>query len=278
MTPPAAAAAAPAVHPQPDVVPGRRRTAPARPRRVSGPARPSPRTRPSRSARPLRTGGLALGALSALERVANHRLLDRLIRGRAAIGIVAFALIGIVTLQLGLLKLNTSIGRTLERESQLQRQNAALSVENSELTEAHRIQASAAQLGMEPVPAGALRFLSPRGGIDATRGAAALNSSIQASGGEARATGAEAPEAGAGQSSSTEARSAESPAQSASEGSRGAGEATAQPTPTQPPSGNSPAARGVSGGSSEGAPSGGETYGSGGGTAGAAGGQAAPTG
>ena len=94
----------------------------------------------------------------------------------------------IVTLQLGLLKLNTSIGRTLERESQLQRQNATLSVENSELTEANRVESSAAQLGMEPVPAGALRFLSARAGVDAARGAAAIKTSIQASGGEAGST------------------------------------------------------------------------------------------
>jgi cell division protein FtsL len=281
MTPPAAAAAA--VHPRPDVAPGRRRTAPARPRRTSGPVRPAPSARPSRSSRPSRTGGgIALGTLSALERVANHRLLDRLIRGRASIGIVAFALIGIVTLQLGLLKLNTSIGRTLERESQLQRQNATLSVENSELTEANRVESSAAQLGMEPVPAGALRFLSARAGVDAARGAAAIKTSIQASGGEAgstRAAAGEPPEAGASPTSTSESNRESAPKPAGPASSGGSGEATAQgaPASTQPAPGTSPDASVPGGSSSEAAPSGGGTAGSAG-TADGAGGQAAPTG
>src|SRR5207302_547285 len=92
---------------------------------------------------PRRTGGragdapraAADGLLPALrrlyERAADHPLIDRLIGGRAWIGLVAFALIGIVTLQLGLLELNTHIGRVLEREGRLQRENAALSIQNS---------------------------------------------------------------------------------------------------------------------------------------------------
>ena len=67
------------------------------------------------------------------------------------IGIVAFALIGIVTLQLGLLKLNSGIGRALEREGSLQRENATLSVENSELATGARVESQAAQLGMQLV-------------------------------------------------------------------------------------------------------------------------------
>jgi len=86
---------------------------------VSGPARPSTPARPARSRRVAGDAGLALGLISALEGLAQHRLLDRLIRGRTWIGIVAFALIGIVTLQLGLLKLNGGIGRALEHEALL---------------------------------------------------------------------------------------------------------------------------------------------------------------
>ena len=67
------------------------------------------------------------------EAVATHRLLDRLIRGRVWIGVIAFALIGIVTMQLVLLKLNAGIGRSLVREALLQRENATLSAENSEV-------------------------------------------------------------------------------------------------------------------------------------------------
>ncbi|MEA2140508.1 MAG: hypothetical protein QOC91_607 [Solirubrobacteraceae bacterium] len=204
MTPPAAATA-PAVHP-------RRPLAPRGPRRVSGPVR---RPVPARPARSRRTGGQAgfvFGLISALESLAQHRLLDRLIRGRTWIGIVAFALIGIVTLQLGLLKLNGGIGRTLEHEALLQRENAALSIENSELAAGTRVQARAAQLGMAFVPSGQLRFLSASSRGDAAKAASALSSQPNATASEAAAgtgesqAGTESPTA---QSASTQASGGE---------------------------------------------------------------------
>jgi cell division protein FtsL len=117
--------------------------------------------------------------IAALETIANHRLLDRLLRGRAWIGLVAFALIGIVTMQLGLLKLSGGIGRAIEREALLQRENAALSIENSELAAGDRVQSLATRLGMELVPAGALRFLTANPRTDLARGAAALSRSAR---------------------------------------------------------------------------------------------------
>jgi hypothetical protein len=155
MTPPPAAAArtAPAVHPR------RAPLAPVRrPRRVSGPA-PARRT-----ASPARTAPAA----------ASHPLLDRLIHGRAWIAIIAFALIGIVTMQLGLLKLNAGIGRALEHEAALQRENSALSVENSEVAAGDTVELQAAHMGMQLIPAGALRFLAASGsGGDLARAVAA---------------------------------------------------------------------------------------------------------
>ncbi len=124
--------------------------------------------------------------LRALDGISRHRLLDRLIRGRTSIALVAFALIGIVTLQLGLLKLNSSIGLTLERESMLQRQNAALSIENSELAAGDHVTARVSQLGMERAPLSALRFLAAHPWSDAARGAAALKTAVQSSSGESR--------------------------------------------------------------------------------------------
>ena len=59
-----------------------------------------------------------------------------------------------MTLQLGLLKLNGGIGRALEHEALLQRENAALSIENSEMAAGERVELSAARIGMEYVPAG----------------------------------------------------------------------------------------------------------------------------
>ncbi len=95
--------------------------------------------------------------------IATHPLLDRLIHGRAWIGIVAFALIGIVTMQLGLLKLNAGIGRAFEHETALQREDSALSVENSEVAAGDTVELQAAHMGMQLIPAGALRFLPAQG-------------------------------------------------------------------------------------------------------------------
>ena len=92
-------------------------------------ARPPPRPPPSlRRARPALAphGPVALSAPAqraqhARRRSAGSRLLDRLIRSRVWIALVAFALIGIVGMQLWMLKLNGGIGRAIEHESYLQR-------------------------------------------------------------------------------------------------------------------------------------------------------------
>ena len=123
---------------------------------------------------PLRAAGVA-------EAVATHRLLDRLIRGRVWIGVIAFALIGIVTMQLVLLKLNAGIGRSLVREALLQRENATLSAENSEEAAGEQIEAQAARDGMELIPAGALRFLTAHASSDVGKAAAALSAAAATS-------------------------------------------------------------------------------------------------
>lgn len=240
MTPPAAAA--PAVRP-------RRAPAPRGPRRISGPARPAtaPR-RPATGVAADRTG-LVVGLLSALESLAQHRLLDRLIRGRVWIGLVAFALIGIVTLQLGLLKLNGGIGRALEHEALLQRENAALSIENSELAAGPRVERGAAKLGMAFVPAGALRFLSAGGHGDAAKAAASLAGAARAAAQAREAHAAEAASSGSGEASEGEASSeAATPSEATAEGSSAASAS----------SGGSEEA-GSSGGSSESSASGGSS-------------------
>jgi hypothetical protein len=211
MTPPAAAAA-PAVRP-------RRAPTPRGPRRVSGPVRRAPSIAPRQSTRPgaaRAVNGFALGLVSAIEALAQHRLLDRLIRGRMWIAIVAFALIGIVALQLGLLKLNGGIGRALEREALLQRQNAALSIENSELAAGPRIEALAGQLGMAFASPSQLRFLDSHPRADTARAAATLAAAARTAAqptSEAGASGAVASESSP--SGSSEASSSEASPQSA---------------------------------------------------------------
>jgi cell division protein FtsL len=232
---------------------------PRGPRRISGPARTKV---PDRSVRAPAAGdrGIVLGLIAALEGIANHRLLDRLLRGRAWIALVAFALIGIVTMQLGLLKLSGGIGRAIEHEALLQRENAALSIENSELAAGERVQSLATRLGMEFVPAGALRFLTANPRTDLTRGAAALSASVHAAPRSSEESGAASTTAGPSQ-----AASAETQAPAAAE-SQGTASEESKTTPGEPAtSGESRATSGESAtasGESTAAPTGTPTSGS----------------
>jgi hypothetical protein len=265
VTPPAAAPAIGSAAPRARPAPGM----PRRPRRVSGPARRSaPATAPGqRSARP---GALLLRLLSALERLASHPLLDRLLRGRAWIGLVTFALIGIVTLQLTLLKLNGTVGRALERAAQLQRENASLSIENSEVAAADRVQKHGAQMGMEFATSRALSFLTADPGVDFTRGAAALSAPARSAssgegaggassaegaaeggpgeGGEGRTSEASASSGASSQASPNASEGTSAPASRAPEGAEGA-----QPQTHQSEAGSAPA---TAAGGSEAGPSG----------------------
>jgi cell division protein FtsB len=157
MTPPATATAAPA-RPLP-----RHRPAPVAPRRRSGPA--APRRAPERALAP-RLGRAAM-------RVGDARLLDRLVRGRAWIALVAVALMGLVAMQVSLLKLNAGISRAVTSADTLERQNATLRASISELDSGRRVQAAAARLGMVMPAAGDVRFLDARQ-ADARRAAAAI--------------------------------------------------------------------------------------------------------
>jgi hypothetical protein len=221
MTPPVAAAA-PAVHPRLPADPDRR--TPRGPRRVSGPGRRGGADRPADRRRP---GRVVLGLVRAFDGLAQHRLLDRLIRGRVWIALVAFALIGIVTLQLGLLKLNGAIGRALEHEALLQRQNSALSIENSEMTAGDRVELRAARMGMELIPPGALRFLRARPRIYNGRAAGALSSPVNRLTTGTSGASVEGSEAAA--SATAPSSGGESPTTS-SPGSRSGGESVTGPS------------------------------------------------
>jgi len=150
----------PAVAPAPRIAP--------RPRRVSGPARPA-RARPSTARPSVARRGLL-----------DHQLLDRLLRGRAWIPLIATALIGIVAMQLWVLKLNAGVGRAIEHEAFLQRENAYLSATDSEMSGGDRVEQLAAAQGMSIVAPGALHFLTVRGSTDLRRAASVLSAPIQA--------------------------------------------------------------------------------------------------
>jgi cell division protein FtsL len=156
-------AAHPAAHPG---APARR---PVGPRRVSGPARPAERVQRPTIARPAAPAPFT----QHLARVVDHSLLDRLIRGRAWIGLVAFALIGIVTMQVTLLRLNAGIGSSIERATTLQRETSLLAAQVAQLGSPQRVQAEATQLGMVYAPPGDVRYLHAAPG-DASRAASSF--------------------------------------------------------------------------------------------------------
>jgi cell division protein FtsL len=270
MTPPAAAVAAgaaPATHRGRTAVPARPSIAPRKPRRISGPARPParvPATRaPGRPARPPAPSvqlerGLVPWLAQSLSGLTRNRSLDRLIRSRTWIALIAFALIGIVTLQLLVLRLNADIGHALVRESALQRENAALSIESSELAAGERVESQAAHLGMQLVPEGSLRFLASSSAGDVARAAAALKAPVHTSSTNPSSTStspttastaesSEAPTgeattaAGAGASSEQTAAATQEPASTTSAATTGTAEsqaagteAPAQVTPSAP--------------------------------------------
>lgn len=130
----------------------------APPRRVSGPARGRSGGAATITAPP----PLALRIGGAVQSVAEHRFLERIIRGRAWIAILAVGLIGIVFMQVSMLRMNAGIGRDVDQATRLERDNAAMRATLSELTSGDRIEAQAAKLGFVLPPAGAARFLSAR--------------------------------------------------------------------------------------------------------------------
>lgn len=179
------------------------------------PARPAvqPRRRPARRAtrRPLQGApGIALRVIDAFEGISGSSVLDRLIRGRAWIGLLAFALIGMVAMQLLVLELNTGIGHTLGRVAQLQRQNAQLGIEDSMYSAEDRVAPLAAAAGMTLAPAGTVHFVAASP-VDVSRAAAALSTAVQAP--ASGLTGST--EAGSGASGSTGTASGEAVTSSA---------------------------------------------------------------
>ena len=154
------AAAAPARHPARRARP----LAPRNPRRVSGPvARPRPRPVPAPATRP--------GTAERLRALPDHRILDRLLHGRAWIWVIGLALGGIVAMQVSLLKLNSGISRAVQATATLERQNSDLEASIAKLSSGERIRTAAQARGMVTPPAGDLRYLRVRPGQDAHRAA-----------------------------------------------------------------------------------------------------------
>jgi cell division protein FtsL len=145
----------------------RRSPAPRSPRRVSGPTRPPRAALAGAGGAAVARPPLSLRLGRRAMRVGDARVLDRLVRGRAWIAIVAAALIGIVFMQVSMLKLNAGVSRAVTAADTLERQNSTLRADISKLDSGERVQDAAAKLGMTTRPAGDVRYL------DAERASAA---------------------------------------------------------------------------------------------------------
>ena len=181
MTPPAVAAP---TRPRPSGPASRRATArrPATVRTAARPAAGGPRiatarattARPAARRVPAGTGVEAAGGRHLVHRLAtlpDSRLVDRMVRGRVWIAVLAVGLVGIVFLQISLLKLNTGISRSVETQQTLERQNASLKTELSSLGGSERVRGSAAAMGFVSPITGQPRFVDA-GRASADRAAA----------------------------------------------------------------------------------------------------------
>ena len=136
----------------------RHATLPRHARRLSGPVA---RTVPGVALpRPVPRG--STGAFERLRALPDHRLVDRLLRGRAWIWLIGIMLGGIVAMQVSLLKLNAGISHSVETASTLERVNADLETEVARLSSGERIQTTAADEGMVAPPAGDVAYLTAR--------------------------------------------------------------------------------------------------------------------
>jgi hypothetical protein len=102
----------------------------------------------------------------------EHTLLDRIVRGRAWIPLLGVLLVGIVAMQVEILKLGAGMGRWIHRSTTLQTRNEALQGSVAGLMDDQRIERLAAKMGMVMPDPTALSFLSAQPAGDAARAAA----------------------------------------------------------------------------------------------------------
>jgi hypothetical protein len=133
------------------------------PRRVSGPVR--------RRAAPAARATLGPQLLRRAAELADARLLARLVRGRAWIAVIGVMLMGLVFVQVSMLRLNTGIGRDVATAASLERANQQLRNTVAGLGAGDRIASAAQKLGMVMPAAGPVHYL--------TAGAASADAAVR---------------------------------------------------------------------------------------------------
>jgi cell division protein FtsB len=213
-------------------------------RRMSGPVRSPGQSRSTRPPLRLAAGGaaIALRVADSAVNVSGSRAMDRLVRSRAWVVIVGLGLIGIVAMQVSMLKLNSGIGRAVETAATLERGNASLKAQISELRSGDRIQSIAGQRGFvmpEPADVTYLRAGDKRSdGVRAARRMRAADPTIAGPAGAVSAVKAPdsltgTPEATGNTAATTQTALPPTPATAA---------VTPPATPTQPAAATPPAA------------------------------------
>jgi hypothetical protein len=158
VTPPPTASSAARVRAA-TAVPAPMRLPPA-PRRVSGPARPAARPeRRDRAAEHRTTGAPAL-----LIGLIDHPWLERLIRGRAWIALVATALLGIVVMQVALLRLGAQIGGETAAVNSIQQRNNSIQATIGAIEASRGLGTTASSLDMLYPAPGGVTYLQPNPG------------------------------------------------------------------------------------------------------------------
>lgn len=132
----------------------RRGVAAPLPRRVSGPT-----TGRARAATAPRQSTVGARTLALVRSLPDHSLIDRLVRGRAWIPVLGVLLVGLVAMQVEILKLGNRLGRSIERSSVLQSQNDSLQAGLATLADDQRIERLATGMGMALPSPGLLSFI-----------------------------------------------------------------------------------------------------------------------
>jgi hypothetical protein len=137
------------------------RPRPKAPPRPTPQKQPGPRRQPQTRQAPLEAARQRASAF--LRSLPDHRLIDRLVRGRAWIPVLGLMLAGIVTMQVEVLKLGANVGRSIESGSALQTRNEQLRASVASLSDDGRIERLAAGMGMIMPTPGSAGFLSGAG-------------------------------------------------------------------------------------------------------------------
>jgi hypothetical protein len=163
-----AAQAVAASLPQTSPRPARRAATPTRAGRLSGPLRAGRRStqEPSRP--------LAARSWTYLRALPDHSLLDRVVRGRLWIPLLGVLLVGIVAMQVEVLKLNAGIGRSTVQAATFQTENQQLRSTVAQLSSDQTIESEAAAMGMKMAAPTAIGFLGNGSAQTAARAAGSI--------------------------------------------------------------------------------------------------------